>query len=327
MKVLVTGGAGYIGSATVATLLAKNHEVLVFDNFKNGHRDAVPEGVKVYQGDLRNEMHILSALISFEPDAIIHFAAYAYVGESMEKPHMYYDNNVRGTMNLMHAIMQADNIPKKIIFSSSCATYGTPAELPITEDMPQRPENPYGQTKLDCENMIKWYTSTIPGMTYTFLRYFNAAGGLPELGLGEQHDPETHLIPLIMDAVIGKREKVYVFGTDYDTPDGSCVRDYIHIQDLADAHVLALDDDKNDFYNLGTGVGYSVLDLIVSVAGVTGVDVPFETKGRRPGDPAALYADNKKALEGLGWKPKHSSLQNIVESAWDWHTECQPFLK
>lgn len=326
MKVLVIGGLGYIGSATVAELLAEGHEVSVFDNMETGHRKSVPDSVDVVIGDLRDYITILRALNGIQPDAVINFAAYAYVGESMKNPHKYYDNNVSGAMNLMQAIQHTPSV-KKLVFSSSCATYGTPKELPINEDMPQIPENPYGETKLTVERMIKWYGSVITGFTYTFLRYFNAAGAIPELGLGEQHNPETHLIPLIFDTVIGKRPHLKVFGTDYDTKDGTCVRDYIHIKDLASAHVLALSDNKNDYYNLGTGKGYSILELIRCVEDISGSVVQYCLEPRRPGDPAELYADNTKAREELGWIPTHSSLKNIIETAWEWHTECPPFLR
>lgn len=325
MRVLVTGGAGYIGSATVMALKDRGHEVWVFDNLENGHRDAVPEGVEFIRGDLRMELPILRAM-KCEPDAVIHFAAYAYVGESMKHPEKYYENNVIGTRNLLRAIKSQASV-KKLVFSSSCATYGTPETLPITEDMPQLPENPYGQTKLDCENMIRWVSDTVPDFTYTFLRYFNAAGGLPMDGLGEQHDPETHLIPLVLEAVAGNRPYLKVFGHDYDTPDGTCIRDYVHIADLASAHVLALETTDNDYFNLGTGRGYSIMEVIKCVEEVTGTKVPYCIEPRRPGDPASLYADNQKAVNNLKWEPRHSSLKNIIETAWEWYTEGTPFLK
>lgn len=321
MKVLVLGGCGYIGSATVAKLIANGHDVSVFDNLETGHIDAVPIDINVWAGDLRNYNDIYFAISYIKPEAIINFAAYAYVGESMSDPHKYYENNVGGAINLMRAI-QNTNTVKKLVFSSTCATYGTPTSLPITEEMPQLPENPYGETKLAVEKMIKWYANVIPDFTYTFLRYFNAAGAIPELGLGERHDPETHIIPLILEAAYGKRQSIKVFGTDYDTPDGTCIRDYIHIEDLANAHVLAINENESDYYNLGTGNGYSITELLECVKHITNADINIEYVDRRPGDPGAIYADNTKACTKLGWNPIHSDIENIVRTAWEWHTEC-----
>ncbi len=318
-KILVTGGAGYIGSSIVHQLIEDGNDVIVFDNLENGHLKAIPQSAHFFNGDLRNYIDILQCLNQHLPDAIIHMASYAYVGESMKDPHKYYDNNVRGAINLMRAIRFCDNV-KKLVFSSSCATYGTPDTLPIHESMPQNPENPYGETKLTVERMIKWYASNIPDFTYTFLRYFNAAGAIPKLGIGEDHDPETHLIPLVIGAALGTNPYLKVFGTNYNTPDGTCIRDYVHIKDLASAHMLALKDPVSAAFNLGIGVGYSVMDVIKCVEEVSGIKVPHTLEDMRPGDSTALYADNKKATRLLGWKPEHSSLQNIIETAWEWHT-------
>jgi UDP-glucose 4-epimerase len=314
MKVLVTGGAGYIGSVTTERLLDAGHEVTVFDNLERGHRDAVDKRAKFVRGDLRDAPAIRSAMLEFGPDAVMHFAAYALVPESMRAPEMYFTNNVAGGLNLAEAMRVAG--VGRIVFSSTCATYGEPERVPITEDVPQRPTNPYGESKLIFEKMLEWY-SRIHGFKAVYLRYFNASGATVQFG--EDHDPETHLIPNVLRVALGKQEKVTIFGDDYATPDGTCVRDYIHIVDLAEAHMLALRAEKSGAYNLGTGTGYSVREVVETARKVTGHRIPAEVKARRPGDPPKLVAGSGKARNELGWKPRYESVEAIVESAWRWH--------
>jgi UDP-glucose 4-epimerase len=314
MKVLVTGGAGYIGSATTELLLDRGYEVAIFDNFERGHRDAVDPRAKVIEGDLRNREDIISAMRAVKPAAVLHFAAYALVGESMEDPQRYFRNNVLGGVNLADA-MKIAAVPT-IVFSSTCATYGIPEKMPMTEDLPQRPSNPYGESKLILEKMLRWRDER-DGTRSVFLRYFNAAGATEKFG--EHHDPETHLIPNVLFAAQGRREKVMIFGDDYDTPDGTCIRDYIHIVDLAQAHILALEKDVRGPFNLGNGGGYSVREVIDAAREITGLPIRAEVAPRRPGDPPRLIADATKAHTLLGWKPKYPDLKTIVEHAWKWH--------
>ncbi len=314
MKVLVTGGAGYIGSVTTELLLDQGHEVVVFDNFERGHRDAVDTRARVIEGDLRNREDIIAAMRAVKPAAVLHFAAFALVGESMEDPQLYFRNNVVGGVNLADAMKAAD-VPT-IIFSSTCATYGIPEKMPMTEDIPQRPANPYGESKLLFEKMLRWRDER-DGTRSVFLRYFNAAGATEKFG--EHHDPESHLIPNVLFAAQGRREKVMIFGDDYETPDGTCIRDYIHIVDLAQAHILALEQDVRGPFNLGNGGGYSVKEVIDAAREVTGLPIKSETAPRRPGDPPRLIADATKAHTVLGWKPKYPDLNTIVEHAWKWH--------
>jgi UDP-glucose 4-epimerase len=314
MKVLVTGGAGYIGSVTTELLLDRGYDVTVFDNFERGHRDAVDPRAKVIQGDLRNREDIVYAMRTVKPAAVLHFAAFALVGESMENPQLYFRNNVLGGVNLADAMKIAD-VPT-IIFSSTCATYGTPEKIPMAEDIPQRPSNPYGESKLIFEKMLRWRDER-DGTRSVFLRYFNAAGATEKFG--EHHDPETHLIPNVLFAAQGRREKVMIFGDDYDTPDGTCIRDYIHIVDLAHAHILALEKDVRGAFNLGNGSGYSVREVIDAAREVTGLPIRTDVAPRRPGDPPRLIADATKAHTVLGWKPKYPDLRTIVEHAWKWH--------
>ncbi len=314
MKVLVTGGAGYIGSVTTELLLDQGHEVVVFDNFERGHRDAVDTRAKVIEGDLRNRDEIIAAMRSAKPAAVLHFAAFALVGESMEDPQLYFRNNVVGGVNLADAMKAAD-VPT-IIFSSTCATYGIPEKMPMTEDIPQRPANPYGESKLLFEKILRWRDER-DGTRSVFLRYFNAAGATEKFG--EHHDPESHLIPNVLFAAQGRREKVMIFGDDYDTPDGTCIRDYIHIVDLAQAHILALEKNVRGPFNLGNGGGYSVKEVIDTSRAVTGLPIKAEVAPRRPGDPPRLIADASKAHTVLGWKPKYPDLQTIIEHAWKWH--------
>lgn len=316
MKVLVTGGGGYIGSVTTELLLNRGHEVVVFDNFERGHRDAVDPRARVIEGDLRDRDSIASAMRSVRPKAVMHFAAYALVGESMEQPLLYFRNNVVGGVNLSDAMRVAD-VPK-IIFSSTCATYGQPDRMPMTEDLPQRPANPYGESKLLFEKMLLWCDDR-HGTKSVFLRYFNASGATERFG--EHHEPETHLIPNVLFVALGKREKVMVFGDDYETPDGTCIRDYIHIVDLAQAHILALEKDVKGPFNLGNGDGYSVKQVVDIAREVTGRSIRADVAPRRPGDPARLIAGADKAKKVLGWKPQYPDLRVIIEHAWKWHVK------
>jgi UDP-glucose 4-epimerase len=314
MKVFLTGGAGYIGSVTSELLLNEGHEVVVFDNLGRGHREAIEPRATFIEGDLRDKDSVAEAMAQAKPDAVMHFAAYALVGESMVQPEIYFRNNVVGGINLAEA-MHANDV-RKIVFSSTCATYGQPERVPITEDEQQRPQNPYGESKLMFEHTLKWYQE-LHGMQPVFLRYFNACGATETYG--EDHDPETHLIPLVLRVALGQREDVKIFGDDYDTPDGTCLRDYIHIVDLARAHILALEKDVSGPFNLGTGTGNSVLEVIEACRNVTGHAIPAELAPRRPGDPARLVAGAEKAKTVLGWTPKFADMHTIVESAWKWH--------
>ncbi|NQU40988.1 MAG: UDP-glucose 4-epimerase GalE [Lentisphaerae bacterium] len=314
MKILVTGGAGYIGSVTTEQLLDQGHEVVVFDNLERGHRSAVDPRARLIEGDLRDRGSIGSAMTEVEPEAVMHFAAYALVPESMSSPEMYFENNLQGGINLASAMLQAD-VPN-IVFSSTCATYGQPETVPISEKEPQCPTNPYGESKLGFERVLNWYRE-IYGMRAVYLRYFNACGATERFG--EDHAPETHIIPIVLEVALGKREKVMVYGDDYDTPDGSCVRDYIHIVDLAQAHIKAITSDAAGPFNLGNGTGYSVNDILTTARRVTGHPIPSEVAPRRPGDPDLLIANAARARDILGWKPAHPELEDIITSAWNWH--------
>ena len=314
MKILVTGGAGYIGGVTAKHLLDAGHEVVVFDSLELGHREAVDPRAQLVVGDLRNAEDIQAAMAAARPDAVMHFAAYALVGESSADPGKYFRNNDAGGINLADA-MQACGV-KRIVFSSTCATYGQPEAMPITEETPQRPTNPYGQSKLIYEQMLGWYAK-IHGFRPVFLRYFNACGATEKYG--EDHEPETHLIPNVLKVALGQAPAVPVFGTDYDTPDGTCIRDYIHIVDLARAHILALEKDVAGPFNLGTGTGFSVQQVIETCRAVTGHPIPAAVSPRRPGDPAGLVAGADKAKDVLGWKPRYPDLKTIVQHAWNWH--------
>ena len=318
MRILVTGGAGYIGSHTVRTLLARGHDVRVYDSLVFGHRQAVPPD-RLIVGDLRDADALDHALLIHRIEAVVHFAAFAYVGESVTDPAKYYQNNVVNTLTLFER-MRRHGV-KRLVFSSTCATYGTPETVPITEDTPQRPINPYGRTKLMVEQAMADYAAAY-GWGCTALRYFNAAGAAGDGSIGEDHDPETHLIPLVIQAVTGKRTHVEVFGTDYPTPDGTCIRDYIHVEDLAEAHALALEQaEAGTFrvYNLGTGRGYTVRQVVQAVESVTGLHVPVKEGPRRPGDPPELVAEPTRAMSGLGWRPRYTQLEGIVRTAWAWH--------
>ena len=320
MKVLVVGGAGYIGSHCVRQLVEEGHQPVVLDNLVFGHRQAVSPEIPFYEEDLGHRETIAELLKRESIDLVMHFAAFAYVGESVQDPLKYYENNLGKTISLLQAMQDAG--VNRFVFSSTCASYGIPDKMPMTEDLPQRPINPYGQTKLDVENMLKACASAY-GLSSASFRYFNAAGAAADGSIGEDHDPETHLIPLAIWAAQGKRGLLTVFGDDYDTPDGTCLRDYIHIDDLARAHIAVFDQLKTPgqclFYNLGTGKPASVLEIIQAVEEVTGLKVPFQIGARRPGDPDALYADSSKARRELGWSPVYTSIKDIIETAWTWH--------
>lgn len=317
MKVLVTGGAGYIGSVTVKALQARGHEVVVFDNLSQGHKNAVTCPLVI--GDLLKKED-LAQLNQYKFDAVIHFAASALAGESMENPYKYFQNNILGGLNLVD-YMRDTHIPS-IIFSSTCAIYGHPDKVPVSEDESKKPESVYGESKLAFEKILYWYDQ-IFGIKHVNLRYFNAAGASLDGTLGEEHDPETHIIPVAIKKVL-KGEAFSLFGTDYPTPDGTCIRDYIHIEDLAAAHIQALEyiqkTHTSNYFNLGTGKGYSNKEVIEMIKKVTGIPLQTEEKPRRAGDPPIIYADNAKAREILGFDPKYSDLETIVKTAWQWHS-------
>jgi UDP-glucose-4-epimerase GalE len=325
MKILVTGGAGYIGSHACKALAGAGHIPVTLDNFCYGHRSAVKWGPLV-EGDLADEALLRQTFHDYEIDAVMHFAAYAYVGESMTDPGKYFRNNVINTVRLLDAMVECG--VGRIVFSSTCATYGVPDSVPIDERHPQRPVNPYGESKLFIERALHWY-SIAHGMRVAALRYFNAAGADPDTETGEDHEPETHLIPLVIETALGRRSHVDVYGSDYPTPDGTAIRDYIHVTDLAAAHVLALEKlqsgTENLFLNLGTGLGHSVRDVISMVEQVSGRQVNTRMAGRRAGDPPVLVAAPGMAEQLLGWKPACSSLQTIIETALRWHEkDLQP---
>lgn len=320
MKILVLGGAGYIGSHTVRELIDAGEEVVIIDSLETGHIEAVHEKAVFYQGDIRDKAFVDSVLDKEDIDAVIHFAANSLVGESMTNPLKYYDNNLYGTKVLLESMVE-HNI-NKIVFSSTAATYGEPESIPILETDRTEPTNPYGETKLSMEKMMKW-TDKAHGLRYVALRYFNACGAHVDGTIGEAHNPETHLIPLILQVPNGQREKISIYGDDYDTEDGTCVRDYIHVTDLAQAHILAVKylmaGNESNVFNLGNGVGFTVKEVIETARKVTGHPIPAETTPRRGGDPARLIASSDKAREILGWKPEHADLEEIIATAWKWH--------
>lgn len=320
MKVLVAGGAGYIGSHCVRQLIAAGHAPVVLDNLAYGHRAAVPAGVKFIEASLGDTQALERIFTEEKFDLVMHFAAFCYVGESVKAPMKYYLNNCSATYTLLETMMRHG--VRKFVFSSTCATFGVPGKLPLTEDMPQAPINPYGQTKLDVENALKALAHG-QGLSFAAFRYFNAAGAADDSSIGEDHDPETHLIPLAIGAAQGNRPALQVFGTDYPTSDGTCLRDYVHVDDLSRAHIAAFDHLAKPgtalFYNLGTGKPTSVLEVIKAVEKISGLKVPVKYSPRREGDPPALYANSAKAQAELGWKPKFMSIDSIVETAWRWH--------
>jgi UDP-glucose 4-epimerase len=318
MKILVTGGAGYIGSHSVRLFLTRGHDVWVYDNLSFGHRAAVPAD-RLVVGDLNEPHRLDQLLLERRIEAVVHFAAFAYVGESVTNPAKYYQNNLVNTLSLMECLRR--HRVGRFVFSSTCATYGNPLKVPITEDEPQKPINPYGQTKLTVERALADYAGAY-GWGYAALRYFNASGANPDGTIGEDHTPETHLIPLVIQAAMGQRPHIEIFGTDYPTPDGTCIRDYIHVDDLAEAHLLALEKlqpGQGLAYNVGTGKGYSVRQVIRTVEEVSGKKVPVKEGPRRAGDPAELVACADKVQRELGWKPHYAELRPIIETAWNWH--------
>ncbi|QTH40228.1 UDP-glucose 4-epimerase GalE [Cohnella sp. LGH] len=319
MAVLVTGGAGYIGSHAVAALLEKGEQVVIVDNLYQGHRDAVLGG-KFYEGDLRDGDFLAKVFEENDIDGVIHFAANSLVGESMKDPGKYYHNNVYGTLCLLEQMQKAG--VSRIVFSSTAATYGEPERVPIDEYDRTVPTNAYGETKLSMEKMIRWF-DVAHGIKFVSLRYFNAAGAHESGKIGEDHSPESHLVPLVLQVALGQREFISVFGDDYATEDGTCIRDYIHVSDLADAHILALErlrqGGDSAIYNLGSGNGYSVKQVIDVSREVTGHPIPAKIEARRAGDPAVLIASSERARKELGWAPKRDKLEAIVKSAWEWH--------
>lgn len=318
MRILVVGGAGYIGSHAVRWLLQQGHEVWAFDNLSLGHEWAVPTD-RLIVGDLASEALLKDVLVQRRIEAVMHFAALALVGESVRDPEPYYHGNVTLTLQLLRA-MRAVGV-NRLVFSSTCATYGQPRFTPMTEEHPQQPINPYGRTKLAMEWALADYAAAY-GLAYAALRYFNAAGASPAGGIGEDHDPETHLIPLVLQTALGRRPKLQIYGDDYPTPDGTCIRDYLHVDDLAAAHGLALErlqPGQGLCLNLGTGRGHSVREVIAAAARVTGRSIPVEVVPRRPGDPAELVAATQRAEQVLGWRPRYTDLDEIVRTAWEWH--------
>lgn len=320
MTILVLGGAGYIGSHTVYALIEKGEDVVIIDNLETGHIEAVHPKARFYQGDIRDRAFVDSVLDKEHIDAVIHFAANSLVGESMVNPLKYYDNNVNGTKVLLQS-MVAHGL-NKIVFSSTAATYGEPERVPILETDRTEPTNTYGETKLSMEKMFKW-TDRAHGLKYVSLRYFNACGAHVSGQIGEAHKPETHLIPLILQVPLGQREAINIFGDDYPTKDGTCIRDYIHVTDLAQAHILAVDylmkGNDSNIFNLGNGVGFTVNEVIETARKVTGHAIPAVMSERRAGDPAQLIASSDKARTVLGWKPEHADLEEIIATAWNWH--------
>lgn len=319
MSILVCGGAGYIGSHMVLELIKKNYNVVVLDNLSNGHMEAVNKNAKFYLGDIRDENLLTKIIANEKVEAVIHFAAYSLVGESMTNPAKYYDNNVLATFSLLDT-MRKNNV-HKIIFSSTAAVYGEPDSIPIREDNAINPINPYGETKRTIEKMLYWFDKAY-GLKYTVLRYFNVAGADESATIGEMHNPETHLIPVILKSIL-ENKTIKVFGNDYPTEDGTCIRDYIHVTDLANAHILALENLKktmtSQIYNLGNNTGFSVMEILNTAQKVTGKKINYEIAPRRIGDPAILIASSEKAKKELGWQPKFYQPEQIISSAWNWH--------
>ncbi len=327
VKILVTGGAGYVGGTVAALLGDRGHEAVIFDNLSHGRRDLLPSGVGFVQGELEDRA-LLESLFSEAKskgkpfDAVLHFAALIEAGESMVRPEIFFRNNTSATLSLLEAMLAKG--PSKVVFSSTAAVYGEPEAVPIPEMARLQPTNVYGESKLLVEHMLRWFNQ-IHGLRYASLRYFNVAGapeGPQGITRGEAHEPESHLIPLILDVALGRRQSIRIYGEDYPTPDGTCIRDYIHVSDLADAHMLALaalESRDRVIYNLGNGKGFSVREVIDSARRVTGHPIPAEVHPRRPGDPAVLVASSEKAIQELGWKPRYTQLDDILRTAWDWH--------
>lgn len=322
MAILICGGAGYIGSHAVKKLVEQNEEVIVLDNLSTGHEEAVHAKAKLYQGDLRDKVLLRKVFTENNVETVMHFAATSLVGESVEKPLEYYENNVSAAISLLQ-VMKEYQI-NEFVFSSTAATYGEVHEDLITEETQTLPTNPYGETKLAIEKLLKWYSQS-SDFKYKVFRYFNVAGASRDSSIGEDHTPETHLIPIVLEVALGKRKELKVFGNDYPTEDGTCIRDYIHVEDLVEAHILGIHHlratKESDIYNLGNGLGFSVLDIINSAKKVTGRDINYSVAARRPGDPARLVASSEKAKKVLGWSPKYQSIENVIETAWQWHSE------
>ena len=320
MSILVLGGAGYIGSHAVDQLVNKGYEVVVVDNLLTGHEQAIHPKAVFYKGDVRDKEFLTTVFDNEDIDGVMHFAASSLVGESVEKPLMYFNNNVYG-MQILLEVMQEHDV-KHIVFSSTAATYGEPKESPITEQTPTNPKNPYGESKLAMEKMMKWCDGAY-GMKYVALRYFNVAGAKRDASIGEDHTPESHLVPIILQVALGQRESLAIFGDDYATPDGTCIRDYVHVEDLIAAHILALEylkagNDSNVF-NLGSNNGYSVQEMLDAAREVTGKEIAAKVAPRRAGDPASLVASSEKAKTVLGWEPEYTDVKKIIETAWNWH--------
>ena len=318
MNVLVTGSAGYIGSHALRRVRRAGHQVVALDNLSRGHREALPADVPFVECDVGDRERVRAALETHRIDCVMHFAAFAYVGESVGQPLLYYRNNTNGTLGLLEA-MQAAGV-SRLVFSSTCATYGEPKTMPIHEELPQSPINPYGWSKLFSERMMRDLCAAWPALSVIALRYFNVAGSAEDATIGEDHEPETHLVPVILQAMAGAREKIFVHGDDYPTPDGTCIRDYVHVEDLADAHVVAMERLKPGFsaYNVGIGRGYSVREILAAAEQVVGRKPPYEIGPRRPGDPPELYADASKIERELGWKAQRTDIRETIKSAWGW---------
>ena len=319
LKILVTGGAGYIGGTVALRLLAAGHNVLIYGNFSHGHRDLVPAGTQLIEGDVADRERLTQIFRDEQVNGVMHFAALIEAGESMKRPEIFFRNNTASTLSLLEAMLASG--VDRLVFSSTAAVYGEPRSTPIEEDAVLAPTNAYGESKLLVEHMLTWL-NRIHGLRYASLRYFNVAGAVE--GRGEAHEPESHLIPLILDVALGRRKSIKIFGQDYATPDGTCIRDYVHVSDLADAHLLALDalgTHARLIYNIGNGQGFSVREVVESVRRVTGHPIPVVEEPRRPGDPAVLVASSKRIMEELGWKPRFSALDDIVRSAWIWHQQ------
>ncbi|MGX7195422.1 UDP-glucose 4-epimerase GalE [Enterococcus olivae] len=320
MSILVLGGAGYIGSHAVDQLVNKGYEVVVIDNLLTGHRQAIHEAARFYEGDIRDKDFVKEVFDKEEIEGVIHFAASSLVGESVEKPLKYFNNNVYG-MQILLEVMQEYKV-KNIVFSSTAATYGEPEVSPISETTPTNPKNPYGESKLMMEKMMKWCDNAYD-MKFVALRYFNVAGAKADASIGEDHDPETHLVPIILQVALGQRKELNIFGDDYDTPDGTCIRDYVHVEDLIAAHILALEylkaGNESNVFNLGSNNGYSVKEMLEAARKVTQKEIPAMIAPRRAGDPSTLVASSEKAKTVLGWEPEYTDVQKIIETAWNWH--------